>query len=294
MTRAQAQVLHHVADGAADAVSTAAADAGSVGDLLRAWRSKRRLSQMELALTAGVSARHLSYVETGRAKPSATLLDALADVLRMPLRERNALLLAGGFAPRYSQTRLDAPTMQAMRASITRLLDAHDPFPGLALDRHWNVVIANRAAQRMIGLVSRELREGVPNVFRLSLHPQGMAAHTANFQAWGRYLLRELQRLVDEGTDRELSALYEEVRAYPNVKALLSQNAAAASPADTELLIPCILRHGGQLMSLFTTLVSFGSARDVTLAELTVELFYPSDPASDAMLRALDNTAASS
>ena len=255
----------------------------SVGDLLRAWRAKRRLSQLEVGLTAGVSARHLSFIETGRARASAELLVALADVLDMPLRERNALLLAGGFAPRYPETDLAAPGMQAMQQAIARVLQAHDPFPGIALDRHWNVVIANAAAQRMVAVLPAELSQPRPNSFRLGLHPRGMAALTANFDEWGRHMLRTLQRLVAESLDPSLDALLDEVRGYPNVQALLSRPAPATSPA--ELIVPFVLQHGSTRLSFFTTLATFGSPRDVTLAELTVELFYPADAATTEALR---------
>jgi transcriptional regulator with XRE-family HTH domain len=256
----------------------------SVGDLLRAWRAKRRLSQLEVGLTAGVSSRHLSFIETGRAKASAELLVALADVLDMPLRERNALLLAAGFAPRYPETDLAAPGMAAMQQAITRVLAAHDPYPGVALDGQWNIVIANRAAQRLVGVLPPELVSPVPNIFRAGLHPQGMAAFTSNFDEWGRHMLRELQRLADSALDGTLAALQDEVRAYPNVQALL--RAPMPAPAH-ELLVPCVLDLHGHRLSLFTTLATFGSPRDVTLAELTVELFYPADAATEGVLRAL-------
>lgn len=257
----------------------------AAGELLRAWRARRRLSQMELGLTAGVSARHLSYVETGRAHASSELLMALAEVLQLPLRERNALLLAAGYAPRYAQTPLDAPDLRAMREAITRVLDAHDPYPGLAVDRHWNLVLANAAARRLVARLPASLAQPQPNVFRLGLHPQGLAAFTTNFDSWGRYLLTQLQGLVDESADEMLAALLAEVRAYPNVQALLMRPAPAA-PAD-QLIVPCELALHGQAIALFTTLARFGTPRDVTLAELTVELFYPSDAASAAALRAL-------
>jgi transcriptional regulator with XRE-family HTH domain len=254
------------------------------GDLLRAWRAKRRLSQLEVALTAGVSARHLSFIETGRSNASAELLIALADVLDLPLRERNALLLAAGFAPRYPETQLEAPGLAAMRDALTRVLDAHDPYPGLALDRRWNVVIANRAARRLLALVPDDLLAPPHNVFRLGLHPRGIAALTTNFDDWGRYLLRTLQRLADESTEPEAAGLLDEVRAYPNVQALLARPAPA--PRGDALIVPCVLEVHGQRLSLFTTLATFGSPRDVTLAELTVELFYPSDAVTAAALRA--------
>jgi transcriptional regulator with XRE-family HTH domain len=258
----------------------------SVGDLLRAWRAKRRLSQLEIGLTAGVSARHLSFIETGRARASAELLVALADVLDMPLRERNALLLAAGFAPRYPEHALEAPGLSAMRNAITRVLDAHDPYPGVALDGQWNVVVANRAAQRLLAVLPEDLRAGAHNLFRLALHPRGMAAFTTNFEAWGRYMLRELQRLADGSLDPAAAALLDEVRAYPNVRAL-GPSRPGAPAAEDELLVHCMRELHGRRLALFTTLATFGSPRDVTLAELTVELFYPADEATGAVLREL-------
>jgi transcriptional regulator with XRE-family HTH domain len=261
------------------------AAASPAGERLRAWRTRRRLSQMEVALTAGVSPRHLSFIETGRARASADVLVALAEVLQMPLRERNVLLLAAGFAPRYPQTPLDAPGLAAMRSAVARVLDAHDPYPGVALDRHWNIVLANAAAQRMVGVLPPALASVQPlNIFRIGLHPDGMAAHTANFDEWGGYMLRELQRLAEASLDPALQALLEEVLSWPNVAALRARSAPV--PAD-ELIVQCVLLHGTQRLSMFTTLATFGSPRDVTLAELTVELFYPADAATEAALRAM-------
>jgi transcriptional regulator with XRE-family HTH domain len=256
----------------------------SAGDLLRAWRTKRRLSQMELALRAGVSPRHLSCVENGRSRASAELLAALAEVLELPLREANALLLAGGHAPRHPQTDLGAPDMAAMREALTRVLDAHDPYPGVALDGRWNVVIANAAARRLIAALPPEVLAPVPNLFRAALHPRGMAAFTRNFDEWGRYLLRELQRLADASLDEALWALRDEVQGYDNVRALRQRS--AAEPPSHDLLVPCMLDLHGRRLALFTTLATFGSPRDVTLAELTVELFYPADAATAQALRA--------
>jgi len=252
--------------------------------LLRSWRSKRRLSQMELALEVGVSPRHLSFVETGRARPSAELLLALAARLDMPLRERNHLLLAHGHAPRYSQQPLQAQDMQPVRAALQRLLDAHQPYPGVVLDRHWNVVLANRAALDLTALLPPELRAAPPqplNIMRASLHPQGMARFTSNFADWGGYLVEALHRAVLESGDAELLALEREVSAYPNVQAL----PAAAAPAAPALLVPCQLELPIGRLSLFTTLTSFGTPRDVTLQELCVELFYPADDETARLLR---------
>jgi transcriptional regulator with XRE-family HTH domain len=265
--------------------ATPAAAESSAGERLRAWRARRRLSQMEVALTAGVSPRHLSFIETGRARASAEVLLALAEVLQMPLRERNALLLAAGFAPRYSQTPLDAPDLAAMRSALARVLDAHDPYPGVALDRHWNIVLANAAAQRMVGVLPPALAQAQPlNIIRIGLHPDGMAAHTANFDEWGGYMLRELQRLAEASLDPVLHSLLDEVQSWPNVAALRTR--PSQMPAD-ELIVQCVLLHGTQRLSMFTTLATFGLPRDVTLSELTVELFYPADAATEAALRAL-------
>jgi transcriptional regulator with XRE-family HTH domain len=254
----------------------------SVGDLLRAWRSKRRLSQLEVGLVAGVSARHLSFVETGRAKPSPELLLAVAEVLNVPLRERNALLLAAGYAPRYPQTAWAAADMAHVSQAIERLLAAHDPYPGVALDRSWNVVAANAAARRLIAAVPAELLAPAPNIFRLGLHPRGFAAFTGNFDEWGRYMLSQLEGVADESLDGEFDALLAEVRSYPNVKALAPAPSGLAQPS---LLLPCVLDVNGQHLSLFTTLARLGTPRDVTLSELTVELFYPADAATEAALQ---------
>lgn len=266
--------------------SSSKADPPGAGSLLRAWREKRRLSQLTLALEAGVSARHLSFIETGRARPSAELLLAVAEELDMPLRERNKLLLAAGFAPRYSETGIGSPDLAAVQGALSRLLDAHDPYPGVALDRHWNVVLANQAAGRLMVALPPELLQKPLNIFRASLHPQGFAAITLNFDEWGSYLLSELNKLVAASTDPATLALAEEVAAYPNVKALKARQVNVVE-ASHPLLIPCVINLGGARLSLFTTLATFGSPRDVTLAELTVELFYPADAATEKVLRAV-------
>jgi transcriptional regulator with XRE-family HTH domain len=252
------------------------------GAMLRAWRNRRRLSQLALALDAGVSARHLSFVETGRSRPSAELLLSLAERLQLPLRSRNELLLAAGFAPRFSETGLSSPDLASVRGALRRLLDAHDPWPGVALDRQWNVVLANAAALRLASALPPFLREPQINMFRASLHPQGFAAFTANFDEWGRYLFGELRRLAE--SDADASALLDEVGGYQNVRALREHPSVHADGAAS-LLVPCVLDVGGRRLRLFTTLAVFGSPRDVTLAELTVELFYPADEATASALR---------
>jgi transcriptional regulator with XRE-family HTH domain len=257
--------------------------AGGVGTMLREWRTRRRLSQMELALDVGVSPRHLSFVETGRSRPSPNVIVALAVRLEVPLREQNTLLLAGGYAPRYSQQSLEAGGLQAVQSALQRLLDAHDPYPGMVLDRQWNVVLANRAAMRLAGLLPQHLTQPKINIYRASLHPEGLARVTVNFEQWAEHLLANLRRSVASSADTALIALENEVKGFPNVSAIQRSSSIAAQASA--LLVPCVLDLPNGRHSLFTTLTSFGTPRDVTLDEMCVELFYPSDPRTEALLR---------
>lgn len=258
--------------------------AAGAGPMLREWRQRRHLSQMTLALEAGVSTRHLSFVETGRARPSAELLLALGRFLDLPLRERNRLLLAGGFAPRFTESAIDAPEIMPVLDGLRRLLALHDPYPGVVLDRQWNVVLANEPAQRIVTMLPAALREPRINMFRAGLHPEGIAAITTNFEAWGAYLLDELERLATATGDAGLAAIATEVAAYPNVVALRAARRRGDGPASG-VLIPCELVVGGTKLSFFTTLARVGTPTDLTLAELTTELFYPADAATGAALQ---------
>lgn len=255
----------------------------SIGDLVRQWRQRRRISQMELALEAGLSTRHLSFIETGRSRPSAELLMAMAEQLDVPLRERNRMLMAAGYAPRYAQRSLDAPDMRPVHAALTRLLDAHQPYPGLVLDRHWNVVLANPAAMALAGLLPEFLRTPALNIYRASLHPEGLARYTRNLEDWAAHLLANLHRSVESSDDPALLALEAEVLAYPGMR-----EAARRAPGEQGLLIACQLDLPMASLSLFTTVTSFGTPQDVTLQELCVEMFYPADDASEKALRALN------
>ena len=261
------------------------AAASGIGELIRETRQQRRLSQMDLALDVGISPRHLSFVETGRSRPSAEVLLAIAERLALPLRTRNVWLLAAGYAPRYTEQPLASTQMAQIHAALDKLLHAHDPYPGVVLDGHWNVVRANTAAQRLIALLPAALREPQVNMFRASLHPQGFSALTQNFPEWGNYLVQALRKQVQETREEAMAKLLEEVLQYPNVAALLT--APAEATGVPSLLIPCVLVLGGQRFSLFTTLTSFGTPRDITLAELSIELFYPSDPETDTLLHQL-------
>ncbi|MGZ4702344.1 MAG: MmyB family transcriptional regulator [Ilumatobacteraceae bacterium] len=255
-----------------------------VGELLRDWRSRRRRSQMDLALDVGVSTRHLSFVETGRSRPSPELVLALAHHLDVPLRERNALLLAAGYAPMFSQMSLDDPAMDHVRASIQRMLDAHNPYPGVAIDRQWNVTIANAAALLMTeGLPAYVL--GPPlNVYRLCLHPDGLARRTTNFTDWASYLLQQLRRSIVLTGDPTLEALLDEVSGYPNV-AQIAPFTSISRADDPPLLVPLRLATPLGELSLFSTLTTFGTPLDVTIDELAIELFFPANDHTDQILR---------
>src|SRR5690606_39192655 len=236
---------------------------GDVGASIREWRNLRRMSQMELALDAGISPRHLSFVETGRSRASPEVLLALAQRLSLPLRDRNAWLLAAGYAPRFGEQALGAAEMEQIRTTLMRLLDVHDPYPGVVLDRQWNVVLANRAASGLTALLPEFLRGPTLNLFRASLHPEGFAAHTRNFGQWGSYMLGALERLAAANRDAATFDLLEEVRAYPGIDAL--SGIADTDAPGAGLLVPCVLEIGGARLSMFTTLTTFGTPRDITL-----------------------------
>lgn len=268
----------------------ATADRMGVGDHLREWRNRRHRSQLDLSLDVGVSARHLSFVETGRSRPSPELVLALAEHLDVPLRDRNTMLLAAGYAPRFSQTPLDDEAMTRVRASLQRMLDAHDPYPGVAIDRSWNVLLANQAAFAFTEGVPVELLQPTMNVFRLCLHPDGLAKRTTNFVDWATYLLRQMRRTIHVTGDAGLLAIEAEVRKYPNVAALDE----AGNPGhwdDPPLLVPFTMTSDAGDLSMFTMLTTFGTPRDVTLDELSVELFFPADDATDGILRGDRSTA---
>jgi transcriptional regulator with XRE-family HTH domain len=278
-----AGITSHVIVGRDDRLYSGRVERAGVGELVREWRTRRRRSQMDLALEVGVSPRHLSFVETGRSRPSPELVLALADRLVVPLRERNTLLLAAGYAPRYSHRSLDAPEMQHVRASLQRMLDAHDPYPGVVIDRRWNVVLANAGALSLVRDLPEALLGPPLNVYRACLHPDGLAPRTRNFDEWATYLLQQLHRSVVLTRDADLEALLDEVAAYPNVAELRAASRIDERD-DTALLIPLQLVAGDDELALFTTLTTFGTPRDVTLDELAVELFFPADEPTKQLL----------
>jgi transcriptional regulator with XRE-family HTH domain len=253
----------------------------SVGELLRDWRERRRLSQMDLALEADISTRHLSFVETGRSAPSRDMVLRLADQLDVPLRERNQLLLAGGYAPVYSQAPLEAPELAGVRAAVRQVLTGHEPYPAAAVDRHWNLVEANAGIALMTAGVDAELLAPPPNAMRLALHPRGLAPRIANLGEWRAHLLSRLRRQVRLTADPVLTNLYEEVRAYP----CDVEEPEVELPAAGEVFVPLRLRHGDGELRFFSTVTTFGTPLDVTVAELAIESFFPADEATAKALR---------
>jgi transcriptional regulator with XRE-family HTH domain len=257
----------------------------TIGPLMRDWRTRRGRSQLALSLDVGVSTRHLSFVETGKARPSPELVLAVAEHLDVPLRERNTMLLAAGFAPRYSSRDLSDPAMAQVRASLQRMLDVHDPYPGVVIDRGWNILLANAAASALTAEVPEVVMSPVPNVFRLCLHPDGLAAQTVNFDEWAGYLVRQLRRTILLTADATLVDIETEVSEYPNV-ARIARQAGRQSTDEQPILVPFVLAAGEARLSFFTTLTTFGTPLDVTLDELAVELFFPADEFTDQALRA--------
>jgi transcriptional regulator with XRE-family HTH domain len=259
-------------------------DLPPVGAQLRAWRERRRLSQLDLACEAEVSTRHLSYLETGRAAPSREMLLRLAERLEVPLRERNQLLLAAGFAPMFKERRLDDPELQAARRAVEQVLRAHEPFPALAVDRHWQLLMANGAVGALLDGVAPALLQPPVNVLRLSLHPQGLAPRIVNLAQWRAHLLARLHAQVAASGDTVLAALMQELADYP----VPAETGAEAHDEAGGIAVPLrlALPDGRQLAFLSTTTV-FGTPVDVTLAELAIEAFYPADEATARVLPGL-------
>jgi transcriptional regulator with XRE-family HTH domain len=249
-----------------------------LGNLLRDWRQRRRLSQLDLALEAGVSARHLSFLETGRAKPSREMVLHLSDQLDVPLRDRNRMLLAAGFAPAFEERPIDAPEMAPVREALDRVLTGHEPYPALVVDRWWNLVAANQALATFTAGVAEHLMEPPVNVLRVSLHPEGMAPRIRNLAEWRGHLLDRLRRQVALTADERLAALYGEVSAYPG------ETGEVHGPGG-EIAVPLRFDAGGRELAFFGTIATFGTAIDITVAELSIEAFFPADQATAAYLR---------
>jgi transcriptional regulator with XRE-family HTH domain len=253
----------------------------SVGSLLREWRTRRRLSQLDLATEAGVSARHLSFVETGRSKPSREMVMHLADQLAVPLRERNGLLMAAGYAPTYQATDYQAPEMQSVRDAVERLLAAHEPYPAILVDRHWQLVSANRAATILVEGVDPSLLAPSCNVLRASLHPAGLAPRIVNLAQWSDHIIDNLRRQVAITGDESLRALEAELTGYAT-----AMGVTPAPPSDVGRSIAIPMRLGtdqGEL-AFMTMIATFGTPLDITLAELAFETFLPADASTAQVL----------
>jgi transcriptional regulator with XRE-family HTH domain len=250
------------------------------GRLLRGWRERRRLSQLELAGRAGVSARHLSFVETGRSRPTADLVLRLCGPLDVPMREQNRVLLAAGFAPAHPVHGLAEPEMSAVHDAVERILEAHAPFPALVIDQGWDLVSANDAVYALLDGVSAWLLEPPVNVVRLTLHPDGLAPRIGNLGQWRGHLLDRVAHDLAASGDVRLEELLEEVGSYPG--------AVDPGSGTGGLVVPLQLRTAdGAELSMFSTTTVFGTPREVTLSELAIESFYPTDPSSRSLLAAL-------
>lgn len=257
-----------------------------IGALLRAWRQRRRRSQLDLALDAAVSQRHLSFIESGRAAPSREMVLRLADQLEVPLRERNALLLAAGYAPLFAERALDDPAMGAARAAVQAILSAHLPCAALAVDRHWRMLAANAAVPALIGAIeNRALLTPPVNVLRLTLHPRGLAPRIANLGEWRAHILERLRRQVEASADPGLAALLAELGAYPPPAAPAAAPDAAHPPGG--ILVPLHLDTAAGRLALFGTTTVFGTPAEITLSELAIETFFQAGAETADRLRRL-------
>ncbi|PWI14287.1 transcriptional regulator [Streptomyces sp. Act143] len=261
--------------------TTLAAEQG-VGPLLRAWREQRRVSQLELALRADSSARHISFIETGRSRPSEEMVLRLAEHLDVPVRERNALLLAAGYAPHYPETPLAAPALGALRDGIERLIHGYEPYPALVVDATYHVVAANRGIMMLLDGVPETLLEPPLNAMRLTLHPEGLAPRIRNLRAWRGHLLEQMERQIALRRSEPLRALYEEVAAYP-----LAHDGDDEEPEEEAayFALPLRIEHEGRVLSFISSISTFNTPMDVTVAELAIETFLPADPATAKYLQ---------
>lgn len=262
----------------------------AVGDLLRDWRRRRRLSQLDLACQADISSRHLSFLETGRSSPSREMLLHLADQLDVPLRERNRLLVAAGFAPVFSERSLDDPSLEAARTVVDLILRGHEPFPALAVDRHWTLVAANGAVGPLLEGIAPSLLEPPVNVLRLSLHPEGAASRIVNFAEWRDHLLVRLRRQVETSGDAVLAALHDELSGYPLPPGARDEAASPSGRDYAGVAIPLRLAVDGGTLSFISTTTVFGTPVDVTVSELALETFFPADAPTYAALTGAKNS----
>jgi len=250
-----------------------------VGALLREWRERRRLSQLDLSNLAKISTRHLSFVETGRSRPTPDMILRLAEHLEVPLRERNSLLLAGGYAPAHPEHSLDEPELASVREALRQVLTAHQPYPAVVINRWWEMVESNAAIGILVAGCAPELLAPPVNVLRLSLHPEGMAPRILNLCQWRAHLLTQLNRRAEQLGDQRLRSLHSELAAYPG--------GTAGKLSQTDVVLPLRFRHEEGVLSFFSISAVVGTATDVTVDELAIESFYPADAATAETLRCL-------
>src|SRR5581483_11675524 len=260
-----------------------------VGLLLKEWRLRRRLSQLELACEADISTRHLSFIETGRAQPSREMILHLSERLGVPLRERNELLLAAGFAPVYSTKPLADSALTAVRKAVNLVLTGHEPFPALAVDRHWNLIAANRAVSALLAGVAPDLVTPPVNVLRLSLHPDGLAPRIMNLPEWRGHVLERLRYQIEATADPALSELLKELREYP----VSPKGSNGPTEEHSDLVVPLQLATEIGTLKLFSTTTVFGTPLDVTISEIAIESFFPSDEETADILQRLSRATGS-
>ncbi|MER6553172.1 helix-turn-helix transcriptional regulator [Streptomyces sp. NPDC020196] len=272
---------------------TRTVDDPKAGSLLRGWRKLRGLSQLELALRADSSARHISFIETGRSTPSRSMVLHLAEHLDVPVRERNALLMAAGHAPSYPETSLTAPEMTTLRAGLDQLLTAYEPFPALVMNGMYDVVAANKGVGMLLDGVAGHLLRPPLNAMRLTLHPEGLAPRIRNLGEWRAHLLERMDRQATLRSSDALRGLYEEVAAYPAPDDIRSgPDGRPEAPTDVQekavhpFALPLRIEAGGRVLSFVSTATTFNTPMDVTVSELAVETFLPADPETAAALRA--------
>ena len=256
----------------------------TAGALLREWRQRRRLSQLGLALEAEISQRHLSFVESGRAAPSRDMVMRLSETLSVPLRQRNLILAAAGFAPLFPERAIEDARFRPALDAIRTVLKGHEPYPAVAVDRHWNMVASNASIAPLLeGISKRELLEPPVNVLRLALHPEGLAPNIVNLAEWRAHLIGRLRQQVEAFADAGLAHLERELSAYPGPRPAAQHR---HDPAR-DIAVPLRLRLGDDILSFISTVTVFGTPLDVTLSELAIESFFPADPETAESLRRL-------
>jgi len=260
------------------------AGSAGFGPALRQWRQRRHLSQLDLAVDADISSRHLSFIETGRSVPSRDMVLHLAERLDVPLRDRNALLVAAGYAPVFHERQLSDPALEAARTAVDLVLRGHEPFPALAIDRRWTLIAANGPSMRLMGGVDPQLLEPPVNVLRLSMHPAGLAPRIANLDEWRTHIVTRLRRQIDLTADSGLEALLQEIRAYKVPSGEIAGRPAAL-PDYGGVIIPLRLVTPDGVLSFFSTTTVFGTPVDITLSEIALEAFFPADAATAEALR---------